>query len=71
MLKLNLAKTSNASIGEDFEKMKRSVNDGIDDSDDYFYISDNDNSNYDIRIFSSYLFVVFDLVFRQVNVQLS
>ena len=46
-------------------------NDDNDDSDDYFYISDNDNSNYDIRIFSSYLFVVFDLVFRQINVQLS
>ena len=46
-------------------------NDDNDDSDDYFYISDNDNSNYDIRIFSSYPFVVFDLVFRQVNVQLS
>ena len=27
-------------------------NDDSDDSDDYFYISDNDNSNYEIRIFS-------------------
>ena len=42
-----------------------------DDSDDYFYISDNDNSGFDKRIFSSHLFVVFDLVLCQVNVQLS
>ena len=45
--------------------------DDNDDSDDYFYISDNDDINYGIRVFSSYLFVVFDLVFRQINVQLS
>ena len=37
MLKLNLAKTSNASIGEDLEKMKRSVNDGIDDRSSFQY----------------------------------
>ena len=43
---------------------------GNDDNDDYIY-QDGDHSDYEIRIFSSYLFVVFNLVFRQVNVQLS